>query len=124
MSAKVTLKGYVSEKPAPADKTSGGGRPYVTYQIAVKTGKDKETGKGIYSYFGCRDFREDAVKPEPKAFVTVVGGLSVSTNTKGDKTYTNLDVFVDSIEIAPPRDGAPKPAAKPEPMPAKEPWED
>ena len=124
MSAKVTLKGYVSEKPAPASKTSGGGRPYVTYQLAVKTGKDKNTGKGVYSYFGCRDFREDAVQPEAKAFVTVTGGLSVSTNQKGDKTYTNLDVFVDSIEVAPPRDGSePKSAAKPAEPSKKEPWE-
>jgi hypothetical protein len=120
MSAKVTLKGYISEKPAPAKKTSAGGKEYVTYQVAAKTGKDKETGKNKYSYFSCRDMRADALVPEAKAFVEVVGGLSVSTNTKGDKTYTNLDVFVDEITVAPPREGEASQAAAPK----KEPWED
>lgn len=118
MAAKVELAGYVRK---PEQKTSKAGKSYNSFGLSVKTGKDTE-GKPTYSWFNCRDMRS-ADLPKEKDYIVVKGGLNVSVSQKGEKTYTNLDVFVDAIELPPPKEGAE--ASKPTiAKPAKEPWED
>lgn len=126
MSIQVVVGGYVQEKPAPVTKTSAGGRTYHVFQVSTKVGKDRDTGKGVYSYLTVKDFGGGEL-PKAKDFVEVTGSLQPSLNTKGDKTYLNLDVMADKVVANPPRrDGGNtgrQDGSAPERAPEKDPWE-
>lgn len=99
MSAKITVKGYVNK---PEEKTSKAGKKYASYSVRAKTGKTA-SGTPFYTYFNCRDMNNSA--PDEGAFVTVTGGLSIydyEHKASGERRK-GFDVFVDSVEVAPPR---------------------
>lgn len=102
MSCKVTIKGYVNK---PETKTSKGGKTYASYSVRAKTGKT-QSGTPFYTYFNCRDMNNAA--PEDGSFVTIEGGLTIydyDHKASGEKRK-GFDVFVDSVEVAPPREGS------------------
>lgn len=107
MSAKITLKGYLNK---PTTRTSGKGREYVTYSIRAKTGKDSN-GNPTHAYFNCMDFTGNA-PPADGSFVTLTGGLNPRPYDKDGEKRVSLDVFVDSVEAAPPRDGGNSPSGE------------
>jgi hypothetical protein len=115
---KIECKGYVRK---PEQATSKGGKSYVKFGFSTKTGKDKD-GKATYTWLNCMNFAADAALPKDGDFMVLKGGLGVSVTEKEGKRYTNHDVFVDSLDAAPPRDGE-SPAAAPAAPPAKDPWE-
>ena len=54
------------------------------------------------TYFSCRMKKTGVADILKKGrFVTVLGNLKVSTNIKDDKTYVNLDVWANAVELPP-----------------------
>lgn len=101
MSIAVEFKGYANR---PATKTSANGRAFNVYTVRARTDKNKD-GTYNHAYVSCKDYGGGALPPDG-AFVTVRGSLSVHEYEKDGKARYSLDVFVNSLEVAPSRDGA------------------
>lgn len=71
----------------------------IKFSVAVKDGRSQEEKP---TYYSCRMKRTGVAEYLTKGrFVTVMGTLRVSTNVKEDKTYVNLDVWVNNLDLAP-----------------------
>lgn len=54
------------------------------------------------TYYTCRMKKSGAAELLKKGrFVSLAGNLKVSTNVKDDKTYVNLDVWINTFDLAP-----------------------
>lgn len=76
------------------------GAEFIKFAVASNDPKAEKDEKP--TYFSCRMKKTGVADLLKKGrFVTVLGNLKVSTNVKDDKTYVNLDVWVNTIELAP-----------------------
>ena len=75
------------------------GSELLRFDVAVKDGRDKDE-KPVY--YTCRMKKTGIAEYLKKGrFVSIVGNLSVNVVEKEDKTYVNLDVWVNSLNLAP-----------------------
>mgnify|MGYP002624461313 CR=1 FL=1 len=71
----------------------------IKFTVAVRDGRSQEEKP---TYYSCRMKKTGVTDYLTKGrFVTVMGPLRVSTNVKDDKTYVNLDVWANSLDLAP-----------------------
>lgn len=109
--ALITLKGYVNQ---PATKEGSKGQ-FSTFSIGEKN-KTKD-GTVRRTFYNITNFHTPT-PPEESSFVTVTGRLTVREyNGKDGSPKQSLDVYADSVEVAPPRDAAAPAAA------AADPWD-
>ncbi len=123
--ATIEARGYASKVQT---KTSKAGKTRTEFRLGVK---QKERAYGdrpesvTWANFSVTDFSGQEV-PE-KAYVTVKGRLKVREYEVEGQKRTALEVFAESVEVAPPMDGT---SASPAPKaqaasgtPEKDPWE-
>lgn len=74
------------------------GKEFIRFVIAAKDpAADKEDKP---TYYTCRMPKTGVAERLKKGrFVAMVGNLRVSVNIKDDKSYTNLDVWVQSLDV-------------------------
>ena len=74
------------------------GKEFLRFVVAVKDpAADKEDKP---TYYTCRMPKTGVAERLKKGrFVAMVGNLRVSVNIKDDKSYTNLDVWVQSLDV-------------------------
>ena len=70
---------------------------FVRFNVAVndaKAGSDEKP-----TYYNCRMAKTGVVERLKKGrYVALVGNLRISKNVKDDKTFTNLDLWVQSLD--------------------------
>lgn len=73
------------------------GAEFLKFNVAVNNGQDEKP-----TYYSCR-MRKTGVAEHLKKgrFVAVAGDLKVSTNEKEGKTYVNLDVWANRLDVSP-----------------------
>lgn len=77
------------------------GSEYIRFTVAVNDSKTASQDEKP-TFYSCRMKRTGAAELLKKGrFVAVTGNLKVNVNQKEDKTYVNLDVWVNIIDIAP-----------------------
>lgn len=97
--AEIKVRGYVN-KPATKESAKGS---FAVFTLAESQKQKDGTKKKVY--YDCVDFTNPA--PAESAFVTLSGWLTEKDYTKKDGTPgKGWSINVQSIEIAPPRDGA------------------
>ena len=73
------------------------GTEFLKFNVAVNTGQDEKP-----TYYSCRTKKSGVSELLKKGrFVAVAGELKVSTNEKDAKTYVNLDVWVNRLDVSP-----------------------
>lgn len=74
------------------------GKEFLRFVVAAKDpAADKEDKP---TYYTCRMPKTGVAERLKKGrFVAMVGNLRVSVNIKDDKSYTNLDVWVQSLDV-------------------------
>jgi single-stranded DNA-binding protein len=74
------------------------GKEFIRFVVAAKDpAADKEDKP---TYYTCRMPKTGVAERLKKGrFVAMVGNLRVSVNIKDDKSYTNLDVWVQSLDV-------------------------
>ena len=74
------------------------GKEFIRFVVAAKDpAADKEDKP---TYYTCRMPKTGVAERLKKGrFVAMVGNLHVSVNIKDDKSYTNLDVWVQSLDV-------------------------
>lgn len=79
--------------------TGKDGNEYIRFDVAVNDEKDKEEKP---TYYTCR-MRKNGIADYLKKgrFVSLFGPLKVSIVTKETKTYVNLDIWVQNLELPP-----------------------
>ncbi len=105
--ATIECRGYVNK---PQSKMTAAGAGFSTFTLAVKQ-KNKVGGQLVENkaYFSVTDWKS-ATAPEESAYVTVKGYLNVRDYEKDGQRRQSLDINCQELEVAPPRDGAAKPA--------------
>lgn len=101
--ASVEARGYVN-RPLTKEGSKGS---YAKFTLAVQQ-KEKDGSKKKV-FFDCVDFKNEC--PPDGAYVTVKGWFSVNeyvskAGANAGKTMQGLNINVQEIEVAPPRDGA------------------
>ena len=107
--AEITVKGYVN-KPGTRESAKG---TFATFTLAERQKQKDGTFEKVY--YDCIDFKNEA--PPESSFVTVKGWLNQKRFQRKDGTEgIGHSINVQDLDIAPPREGAPKaaPAAAPE----------
>ena len=75
------------------------GAELLRFDVAVKDGRDKEEKP---TYNTCRMKKTGIAEYLKKGrFVSIIGNLKVNVVEKDDRTYVNLDVWVNSLDLAP-----------------------
>lgn len=75
------------------------GADMLRFDVAVRNGRDKEEKPVFYT---CRMQKTGVGDYLKKGrFVSVFGNLRVNVVEKDDKTYVNLDVWVNNLDLAP-----------------------
>ncbi len=73
------------------------------FTVAVNDGRTPGNDKP--TFYSCRMRKTGAADYLKKGrYVTLIGTLKVSTNTKDATTYVNLDVWIISLDFAPIKD--------------------
>jgi hypothetical protein len=102
----VEFKGYVK---FPEVKSTRGGKEYSAYAVRAKQGK-KPDGSADYVLMRCKEMdhkgHERGALPPENAFVTVKGSLNQYEYEKDGVKRSGSEVFVHSIEVAPPKESA------------------
>ena len=73
------------------------GKEFIRFVVAAKdSAADKEDKP---TYYTCRMIKTGVAERLKKGrYVSLIGTLRVSQNVKEDKTYTNLDVWVQTLD--------------------------
>ena len=75
------------------------GNEFIRFDVAVNDSREKEEKP---TYYTCRMKKTGVSEYLKKGrFVTVMGSLKVAVVTKDDKTFVNLDVWVQNLDLAP-----------------------
>lgn len=75
------------------------GSELLRFDVAVKDGRDKDEKP---AYYTCRMKKTGISEYLKKGrFVSIIGNLKVSVVEKDGKTYVNLDVWVNNLDLAP-----------------------
>ena len=69
------------------------------FDVAVKGGRDKDEKPTYYTYRMKKTGIAEYLKKG--RFVSILGSLKVSAVEKEDRTFVNLDVWVNSLDLAP-----------------------
>ena len=80
------------------------GAEFLKFTVAVNDSKASASGADDNkpTYYSCRMKKTGAVELLKKGrFVAVSGSLKVSTNVKDERTFVNLDLWVNTLDIAP-----------------------
>ena len=79
------------------------GAEFLKFTVAVNDSKSSAScGDDKPTYYSCRMKKTGAVELLKKGrFVAVGGSLKVSTNVKDERTFVNLDLWVNTLDIAP-----------------------
>ena len=75
------------------------GAELLRFDVAVKDGRDKEEKP---TYYTCRMKKTGIAEYLKKGrFVSILGNLKVNVVEKDGRTFVNLDVWVNSLDLAP-----------------------
>lgn len=75
------------------------GNEFIRFDVAVNDSREKEEKP---TYYTCRMKKTGVSEYLKKGrFVTVMGSLKVAVVIKDDKTFVNLDVWVQNLDLAP-----------------------
>lgn len=75
------------------------GAELLRFDVPVKDSRDKEEKP---TYYTCRMKKTGIAEYLKKGrFVSIVGSLKVNVLEKDDRTYVNLDVWVNNLDLAP-----------------------
>ncbi len=75
------------------------GNEFIRFDVAVNDGREREEKP---TYYTCRMKKTGVSEYLKKGrFVTVLGSQKVSVVTKDGKTFVNLDVWVQNLDLAP-----------------------
>ncbi len=108
--AELNVRGYVNNP-----KTIQGGKgPFAVFTLAEN--QKQKDGTKLKVFYDCVDFN-NSEPPPASSFATVNGWFSVKKYTKKDGTEgQGLNINVQKLEIAPPRDGQAPTAASTDPF--------
>ena len=101
--AEITVKGYVN-KPASKESAKGG---FSTFTLAERQKRKDGTFEKVY--YDVIDFNHKE-PPAESSFVTVKGWLSIARVEKNGRSFTNIGINAQELEVAPPREGGPSAA--------------
>lgn len=72
-------------------------REYIRFTVAANDRADKDAPA---TYYSCRMRKTGAAERLKRGrYVALSGSLKVSVNSSGEKTFVNLDVWVESIDV-------------------------
>lgn len=75
------------------------GNEFIRFDVAVNDGREKEEKP---TYYTCRMKKTGVAEYLKKGrFVTVMGTLKMAVVSKDNKTFVNLDVWVQNLDLAP-----------------------
>ena len=73
------------------------GSEFLKFNVAVNNGQDERP-----TYYSCRTKKSGVADRLKKGrFIAASGELRVSTNEKDGKTFVNLDVWVNRLDVSP-----------------------